>query len=171
VISEAFTILERRGELDGLRLTFVGEATNLCRSWCELTTIFDLSVTQVCPPGWDLPDTFLDSLRQHGQVGRVAVTHDLDLGAAGADVIYTDGWPRLTRQLGPDRDAFMTTQINQTTLDRAGAQTLLMHCMPVRRGDEVTAAAFSDHRSITLAAKANLGPTHTAIVSHVLARG
>ena len=31
--------------------------------------------------------------------------------------------------------------------------------------------AFGDHRSITLATKANLGPTHTAIVSHVLARG
>ena len=48
---------------------------------------------------------------------------------------------------------------------------MLMHCMPVRRGDDVTAAAFGDHPSITLAAKANLGPTHTAIVSHVLARG
>ena len=104
-------------------------------------------------------------------MGRVAVTHDLDAGAAGADVIYTDGWPRSTRQPAPDRDAFMTTQIDQATLDRAGAETLLMHCMPVGRGDEVTAAAFGDHPSITLAAKANLGPTHTAIVSHVLARG
>jgi ornithine carbamoyltransferase len=46
-----------------------------------------------------------------------------------------------------------------------------MHCMPVRRGDEVTAAAFDDRRSITLEAKANLGPTHTAIVSHFLDRG
>jgi ornithine carbamoyltransferase len=102
VISEAFTLLERRGELDGLHLTFVGEDTNLCRSWCELTTIFDLSVTQVCPPGWALPDAFLESLRAHGQVGRVAVTHDLEVGAAGADVIYTDGWPRSTREPGPN---------------------------------------------------------------------
>lgn len=171
VISEAFTILERRGELDGLHLTFVGEDTNLCRSWCELTTIFDLRVTQVCPPGWELPAMFLDSLRQYGQVGQVDVTHGLDAGAAGADVIYTDGWPRSTREPGPDRDAFMAIQIDRTTLDRAGGATLLMHCMPVRRGDEVTAAAFSDHRSITLKAKANLGPTHTAIVSHVLAQG
>jgi len=171
VISEVFTILERRGELDGLRVTFVGEDTNLCRSWCELTTIFELSVTQVCPPGWELPDTFLDSLRQHGQVGSVAVTDDLDVGAAGADVIYTDGWPRTTREPDPDRDAFMAIQINKSTLDRAGAATFLMHCMPVRRGDEVTAAAFGDHRSITLAAKVNLGPTHTAIVSLVLGRG
>ena len=171
VISEAFTLVERRGELDGLRVTFVGEDTNLCRSWCELTTIFDLRVTQVCPPGWELPATFLDSLHQQGQMQRVAITHDLDAGTAGADVIYTDGWPRSTREPGPERDAFKTIQIDQTTLDRAGAATLLMHCMPVRRGDEVTAAAFDDHRSITLEAKANLGPTHTAIVSHVLNQG
>ena len=65
----------------------------------------------------------------------------------------------------------MAIQITKTTLDRAGAATLLMHCMPVMRGDEVTAAAFGDDRSITLAAKANLGPTHTAIVSHILGRG
>jgi ornithine carbamoyltransferase len=168
VISEAFTILARRGELDGLRLTFVGEDTNLCRSWCELTTIFDLTVTQVCPPGWELPATFLDSLKQHGQQGQVAVAHDLEEGTAGADVIYTDGWPPATREPGPDREAFRAIQITRTTLDRAGPATLLMHCMPVRRGDEVTAEAFDDHRSITLKAKANLGPTHTAIVNHVL---
>jgi ornithine carbamoyltransferase len=42
--------------------------------------------------------------------------------------------------------------------------------MPVRRGDEVTAAAFADHRSITLKAKTNLGPTHTAVVRQVLDR-
>jgi ornithine carbamoyltransferase len=169
VISEAFTILERRGGLDGLRVTFVGEDTNLCRSWCELTTLFDLTVTQVCPPGWELPATFLDSLQQHGQVGRVAVTNDLAAGSEGADVIYTDGWPRSTRQPGVERDAFLAIQIDQGALDRAGAAALLMHCMPVRRGDEVTAQAFADPRSITVAAKANLGPTHTAIVSHVLA--
>jgi hypothetical protein len=42
-------------ELDGLCLTFVGEGTNLCRSRCELTTIPDLTMTQVCPPRWELP--------------------------------------------------------------------------------------------------------------------
>jgi ornithine carbamoyltransferase len=169
VISEAFTVLERRGKLDGLRVTFVGEDTNLCRSWCELTTLFDLTVTQVCPPGWELPATYLNSLQQHGQVGRVAVTNALEAASEGADVIYTDGWPRSARQPGLDRDAFLALQIDQAAVDRAGAAVLLMHCMPVRRGDEVTTEAFADPRSITLAAKTNLGPTHTAIVSHVLA--
>jgi hypothetical protein len=55
-----------------------------------------------------------------------------------------------------------------TTVERAGAATVLMHCMPVRSGDEVIAAAYDDHRRDRLEGEANLGPTHTAIVSHVL---
>jgi hypothetical protein len=57
-------------------------------------------LTQVCPPGWELPAAFLESLRQRGQMERVSVTHDLAAGAAGAGVVYTDGWPRSTREPG-----------------------------------------------------------------------
>jgi ornithine carbamoyltransferase len=170
VISEAFTVRERLGSLDGLHVTFVGEDTNLCRSWCELTTMYDLTVTQVCPPGWGLDAAFLDQLRDHGQRGQVRITHDLDSGVSDANVIYTDGWPASARQAGSEREAFEAMRVGRETLDLAGPDVLLMHCMPVRRGDEVTAAAFDDDaRSITLAAKTNLGPTHTAIVNRALA--
>jgi len=170
VISEAFTVRERLGSLDGLHVTFVGEDTNLCRSWCELTAMYDLTVTQVCPPGWELDTTFLDRLRDHGQRGRVSTTHVLDAGVSEADVIYTDGWPASTRHAGSERKAFEAIRIERDTLDLAGPDVLLMHCMPVRRGDEVSAAVFDeDARSITLTAKANLGPTHTAIVGRALA--
>lgn len=87
----------------------------------------------------------------------------------GAHVVYTDGWPRSTREPGPDRELFEAIRIDREALDLAGPAVLLMHCMPVRRGDEVTTALFDDDpRSITLAAKRNLRPTHTAIMSHVL---
>lgn len=169
IISEAFTVHERFGSLDGLRVTFVGEDTNLCRSWCELTAMFDLTVTQVCPLGWGVPAAFLDELDEHGQVGKVEITQELSAGMSGANVVYTDGWPRSTRGPGPDRQAFEAIRIDRDALDIAGPDALLMHCMPVRRGDEVTADVFdNDPRSITLAAKGNLGPTHTAIMSHVL---
>jgi ornithine carbamoyltransferase len=170
VVSEAFTVRERLGSLDGLHVTFVGEDTNLCRSWCELTTMYDLTVTQVCPDGWELDTSFLGQLRDHGQRGQVSITHDLDAGVSNAHVIYTDGWPAATRHVGSERKAFEAIRIGRETLDLAGPDVLLMHCMPVRRGDEVTAAAFDeDPRSVTLSAKANLGPTHTAIVSRALA--
>lgn len=168
VISEAFTVQQHHGRLDGLHVVFVGEDTNLCRSWCELTCADEMTVTQVCPPGWELPEQFLAGLRKHGQRGQVRTSHDLPATARNADVLYTDGWPRFTQQAGADRDAFAAIRIDQQVLDQCSPEAVLMHCMPVRRGDEVSAAAFEDPRSITLAAKRNLAPSHSAILEHVL---
>jgi ornithine carbamoyltransferase len=169
IISEAFTLLQRRGTLDGLSVTFVGEATNLFRSWCELATQFDISVTQVAPDGYAAPPDFLEAISARG--GKLTITTDLASGAVGASVLYTDGWPRQACQPGTARDAFLGVQVTTSTLDLMAPGGVLMHCMPVSRGDEVTAEAFADPRSITLAAKTNLAPTHTAILEHVLALG
>lgn len=167
VISDAFTVLDRRGSLDGLALTFVGEATNLFRSWCELATRFEIAVTQVAPPGFEATPGFLADLRGRG--ADLVTTADLAGGAAGADVLYTDGWPAAATSAGTVRSAFATTRITPATLDLLGPAGVLMHCMPVARGNEVAAAAFEHPRSITLAAKAHLAPTHTAILEFVLA--
>ena len=166
VISEAFTVLERRGSLDGLALTFVGEATNLFRSWCELATRFEISVTQVAPPGFEATPGYIADLRGRG--AELVTTCDLAGGAAGADVLYTDGWPAAAAAVGTVRNAFATIRITPATLDLLGPAGVLMHCMPVARGNEVDAAAFEHPRSITLAAKAHLAPTHTAILEFVL---
>jgi ornithine carbamoyltransferase len=168
IVSEAFTLLRRRGTLDGLAVTFVGEATNLFRSWCELATQFDIRVTQVAPEGHAAPPGFQDGISRRG--GNLAITSDLASGAAGASVLYTDGWPRQARQPGPIRDAFLGMQVTTETLELMAPDGVLMHCMPVGRGHEVTEAAFTDPRSITLDAKTNLAPTHTAIMEYVLAR-
>lgn len=96
VISEAFTMLERRGSLDGMSLTFVGEPTNLFRSWCELSTRFAIKVTQVAPPGYAATEELLAEMRGLG--GNVSTTTDLSAGLAGADVLYTDGWPRAAQE-------------------------------------------------------------------------
>lgn len=162
VISEAFTVLERRGSLDGLALTFVGEASNLFRSWCELATRFEISVTQVAPPGFEATPGYLADLRGRG--ANLVATSDLADGAAGADVLYTDGWPAAAASTGLVRSAFAATRITPATLDLLGPAGVLMHCMPVTRGNEVDAAAFDHPRSITLEAKTHLAPTHTAIL-------
>ncbi len=168
VLSEAFSVLERRGPIDDVVLTFVGEDTNTLRSWCELTVGFELQVRQVCPPGHSLDEEFLTSLTERRPRGSVVVTHDLAEGLAGADVLYTDAWPRSARKPGRRRTTFEPYRITTDVLDGVGKDVLLMHAMPVHRGDEVSAEAFADPRSITLAAKRNLAPTHAAMVERAL---
>ncbi|WP_448072279.1 ornithine carbamoyltransferase [Georgenia yuyongxinii] len=168
IFSEAFSVLERRGPIDDVVLTFVGDATNVLRSWCELTVGFELQVRHVCPPGHELDEDFLAVLAERGQRGSVTTTHDLAEGVEGADVLYTDAWPPAARKPGRRRAVFEPYRITTDVLDAAGPKSILMHVMPVRRGDEVTAEAFSDPRSVSLAAKRNLAPTHAAIVERAL---
>ncbi|MHB1289767.1 Rossmann-fold NAD(P)-binding domain-containing protein [Georgenia sp.] len=168
ILSDAYTLLERRGPLENLTVTFVGEATNTLRSWCELTVGFDIHVRQACPTGHGLDEEFLEGLAEHGQRGTVDVTHDLRDAVAGADVLYTDGWPAAARKPGRRRTAFEPFRITVDTLDAAGTDVVLMHATPVNRGDEVSAEAFADPRSITRAAKRNLAPLHAAVVERAL---
>lgn len=168
ILAEAYTLLERRGPLENLVVTFVGEATNTLRSWCELTVGFDIHVRQVCPPGHGLDEEFLERLAEHGQRGSVDISHDLRDGVSGCDVIYTDAWPVPAQRPGRRRTAFEPFRVTARTLDAAGPGVVLMHATPVRRGDEVSAEAFADPRSITRAAKRNLAPLHAAVVERAL---
>ncbi|MFW5418052.1 hypothetical protein J0910_15680 [Nocardiopsis sp. CNT-189] len=169
VVSEAFTLAERFGAFRGLRIAFVGGDGNLCRSWLEAAAVAEVEVVQVCPPGWEAPREVLD--RAASGPGRAGVVHDLAAGLAGADAVYTDVWPEEARVPGGAREEFARFRIDRAALDRAAGRAVLMHCMPVRRGDEVTAEAFADPRCIALEAKGNLGPTHTAILDRLLAGG
>ena len=84
-------------------------------------------------------------------------------------MLYTDGWPAEATTAGPVRTAFAGIRITPATLDLLAPHGVLMHCMPVARGNEVDAAAFENRRSISYQAKANLAPTHTAILEYALA--
>lgn len=168
VVSEAFTQLQRRGSLDGLDLTFVGADTNLFRSWCELSTRYGISVTQLAPEGYAAPDAYLAGIRARG--GTVTASAQLGPACSGADVLYCDGWPTEALPPGSIRDAFEALQVTTGVLDLLAPGGVLMHCMPVARGNEVSAEAFADPRSIALAAKASLAPTHAAILEHALGR-
>ncbi|SDR93942.1 ornithine carbamoyltransferase [Microterricola viridarii] len=168
VVSEAFTLRQRRGSLDGLALTFVGADTNLFRSWCELSTRYAITVTQLAPAGFAAPDAYLDGIRARG--GAVATSTELEAACSGAEVLYCDGWPAAALEPGGIRDAFQALQVTSAVLELTAAGGVLMHCMPVARGNEVSADAFADPRSITLAAKANLAPSHAAILEHALGR-
>lgn len=111
-----------------LTVVFVGESTNLLRSWVEAAAVLPLDVRQVCPPGFEASGT--------------AAHHSLDEVVADADVLYTDCWPR---DLDDEyRDAFARLRITAGVLDAAAQDLVFLPCPPVTRGDEVSADAM-DH--------------------------
>ncbi len=159
----------RLGRLAGLKVAFVGEATNLCHPWFEAAARLPLQVVQVCPPGYGLAPAALAEL-QRGAVGELAVTDDLARGLRGANIIYTDCWPARPGAADYDRIAalFAPYQITPARLALADPDVLFLPCPPVHRGEEISDEAMRSPACGVYAAKAYLLHAQNAVLLTVL---
>lgn len=125
---------------DHTNVVFVGEATNLCHSWFEAAAVLPISVTQVCPPGFEV-----DLQRWHqlvpAPVGTVTVTNGFDDPLVDADVVYTDCWPAGAGEA--TQHSFRELQITADLLDRCSPAMHFLPCPPVSRGEEASAEAMT----------------------------
>jgi len=72
--------------------------------------------------------------------GRFELTHDPAAAVAGADAVYTDVWTSMGQEAEAEsrRELFRPFQVNAALMEKAGEQALFLHCLPARRGEEVT---------------------------------
>jgi len=140
ILSDLFTIVEKRGSLDGLTVTFIGDGDcNVARSWIWAAAELGFALRIAAPSKFQPP---AELVRQAG--GDITVTTDV-LGASdGADVLYTDVWISMGKE---DEAAFRLAQfggyqINRAAVDAAGGAPLVMHCLPAYRGKEITDDIF-----------------------------
>ena len=149
-LTDCFTLLEKRGRLDGLRVAFIGDANNVANSWMEAAAKFGFSFVLACPPGYEPHEATFGGARAAG--AKVEVTHDAATAADGADVLYTDVWT----SMGQEEEAaqrkrdFAAYQINAALLRRARPDALVMHCLPAPRGEEITGDVIDGPQSIVL---------------------
>ncbi len=164
-------IRRHRGRLDGLKVAFVGEPTNLCMSWLESANVFPIQVTQICPEGFEVDDETLTEL-QSDCVGEIRVTNDMkDL--QNVDVVYTDCWPKSHDGLREDEIAssFLPYQITQTRLSQLNDKGVFLPCPPVTRGQEVSEEAMNSELCMDYQAKDDLLHIQNAIMEHLAQNG
>jgi ornithine carbamoyltransferase len=127
-LADLLTLKERFGELDGLRLAYVGDGNNVARSLAILGRTAGIEVVIASPDGYRIEE------------GLAELTDDPQAAAAGADAIYTDVWvsmgdedeaDRRRRDLGP-------FQVNDELLAAASERAVALHCLPAHPGEEIT---------------------------------
>jgi ornithine carbamoyltransferase len=145
VLSDCFTLRERRGRLDGLRVVFVGDGNNMVHSWMDAAALLGFDFVLACPPGFE-PDATI--VAEAGP--RVSVTHDARAAVRGADVVYTDVWTSMGQEAEADarRKAFRPYQVNEQLVSVAAADALVMHCLPAHRGEEITDGVLDGPQSV-----------------------
>jgi ornithine carbamoyltransferase len=135
ILGDIFTIQEKRGAIGDKVVTFVGDGVaNTAQSWLFAASKLDFELRIASPKRYQ-PSPEL--LKRTG--GRVTCTEDLQQAAAGADVLYTDIWVSMGRE-GEEarREAELAPYwINESLVELAKPNALVMHCLPAHRGQEI----------------------------------
>ena len=149
VVADAQTLREHRGDLGSLKLAFVGDGNNVCASWLNFAARVPLNVTVVCPPGYE-PDPEILAFAKREAKGEIVVTHDIKAGMKGSDAVYTDVWASMGQEEESNerQKIFAPFQVNRKLMSLAKPDALFLHCLPAKRGLEVTDEVMDGPQSI-----------------------
>ena len=144
VLSDLFTIHEKLGHLDEIKIAYVGDGNNVAYSWITAAAMFDLRLSVACPASCkpELP-------KEISIPDSIAITEDPFFAVKDADVIYTDVWISMGQEDADEKVSLLKPyQINQSLVDAAKKDTLVMHCLPAHREMEITTKVLEGKNSI-----------------------
>ena len=166
------TLAERKGELAGLTLAYVGDGNNVAHSLMLLAAKVGTHFRLACPEGYvpneELWQTALGFASETGAV--LTMTHDPAEAVTDADAVYTDVWA----SMGQEEEAaaraqiFVPFQVNAALMARAKPDALVMHCLPAHRGEEITAEVLDGPQSVVFDQAENRLHAQKAILALVL---
>ncbi len=134
-LADALTIRDRLGTLDGVRVAWVGDGSNVLVSLAALGELLGYEVVAACPAGYE--------------VEGVATVRDPDEAVADADVVVTDTWISMGQEHERARRLhdLEPYRVDAALLDRASPDAFVMHCLPAHPGEEITADVLYGGRS------------------------
>jgi len=151
ILADLFTIKEKKGSYEGVKVAYIGDGNNVANSWIEAATCLPFELTLACPEGYD-PDSRI--IRESSQDGRerVRLYRDPYDAARDADVLYTDVWTSMGQEAESQerKNIFKHYQINGKLLEVAKKDAMIMHCLPAHRGEEITADVIDGPQSVVI---------------------
>lgn len=149
ILSDLFTIIEKKGTYEGMKIAYVGDGNNVANSWINAAAKLDFRLALACPEGYD-PDSEILARSQREAPGRVAFYRDPAEAVVGADILYTDVWASMGQEAeqAVRVKAFKGYQINQRLVELAAKDVLVMHCLPAHRGEEISSDVLDGPHSI-----------------------
>ncbi|OGO30046.1 MAG: ornithine carbamoyltransferase [Chloroflexi bacterium RBG_16_56_11] len=151
-LADLLTIYEKKGELEGLTIAYVGDANNVAHSLMLAAALAGMNFRIASPAGYAVAPALLG---QAGDLtaaskGTIFCTEDPRLAVSGADIVYTDVWTSMGQESEAEkrRKAFAGYQVNSELLSLARADAIFMHDLPAHRGEEVTDAVMDGPQSV-----------------------
>jgi ornithine carbamoyltransferase len=146
VLADLQTIREHKGGFDGRKLTFIGDgANNMANSLIVGCLKAGMDVAIATPDAYQPDKSVLDFAKSYGN--KLLVTSDIAKAAKDADVLYTDVWASMGMEAEVEKRnrAFKDFQINAEVMKYAKPDAMVQHCLPAKRGQEITDEVLEAH--------------------------
>lgn len=151
-LADLLTIQEKKRQLRGLKLVFIGEGYNMATSLVYGAAKVGLHITVVSPVGYELNANVLREARQDAeQTGaRIELSNDPVEALEGADIVYTDVWTNMGQESEQDerKKVFKNYYVDIERLNKAKSDAIFLHCLPAHYGEEMTYEVAKDPRSV-----------------------
>jgi ornithine carbamoyltransferase len=150
-LADLLTLQERWGQLKGRTIAYVGDGNNVATSLAHAAAMLGVNVHIASPEAYQLPHAVVQQATSHARYGaRLRFFSEAADAVAGADAVYTDTWTSMGQEpeAAVRRQVFAPYQVNDDLMSLAKPGALFMHCLPVHRGEEVTAEVFESEASV-----------------------
>ena len=151
-LADLLTIYEKKGELNGLTLAFVGDGNNVARSLMLAASLAGMNFRIASPAGYAIEDDIFN-LAQNNAIGsgcEIFYTEDPRQAVTGADVVYTDVWASMGQEAEAEArcQTFAGYQVDSELLSLAREDAILMHPLPAHHGEEVAEGILDSPKSV-----------------------
>jgi ornithine carbamoyltransferase len=151
-IADMQTIREHFGDLRGIKLAFIGDGNNVANSLMLDATRLGMDFALATPDNYQAKPSIVSRARDLAAASgsEFTITNDPAAASRGAHVIYTDVWASMgaENEAAERRTAFSEYQVDEELFAQARPDAVFMHCLPAKRGEEVTDSVIESSRSI-----------------------
>jgi len=173
-MADYVTMLEVKGRIAGLKIAYIGDGNNVARSLMFAGAQLGADVWIATPPGYEPDEDAVAWTQAHcaETSASLTVTHDPEIAAFDADVIYTDVWASMGQEAesAVRKKIFAPYQVNARLFARVKPDAIFLHCLPAHRGDEVTDEVIDSPRSFVFQQAENRLHAQKAIMLELMKR-
>ena len=147
-LADLMTIKEFKSQLAGVKVAWLGDGNNVCNSLIGGAAITGMDVSVACPAGYEPDERIVEKARERGC--EILIAGTAEKAAADADVIYTDVWVSMGDETESEKRKtdLKDYQINEDLVRTAKEGVIVMHCMPVHIGEEITEGVMNSTNSV-----------------------
>ena len=171
-LADLLTIYERKGELEGINIVYIGDGNNVAASLALAATSVGAHFAIASPPGYNIPAPVVTEALKRAKAsgGNITLEKSPAQVAKDADVIYTDVWVSMGQEGETEgrRKAFEPYRVDEGLLAQATDGALFMHPLPAHAGEEISEGLLEHPKSVVFDQAENRLHVQKAILAEIL---